>query len=830
LIYLKRLIAHKWRTLLFILIFTALFTVLPFALSQTKEAQVGMASNIEKYGRGSYDLLVRPYSTASERSMAMVDNGYSNHQVVNLNPLDLEELTLIPGLTRKDWEYIASDPRIEVAAPIATLGFVESSPQWLVLPPPEQAGDFRYKIEYFTTDGIDTYLLDAQYQYFLSNDRSFKKITVPTTEHLVVAIDPENEQKLTGINFYPLTEQPPPPPQFESSDYETVHLMQGEPTSPLSVKISIAEIEVGHNEDNLEALDTSNQIYIEENLTGYPSPFRESEILLSLKGIEEIIVLSEVGSLASPYLLTAPLKYLANKEGVLTDQIPFGYSGELFLLENRSDLPVYRSLLTLENYEEGEPLSLIISKISSFEYPLTDENRLTSTPLGIYGQQTALTSESRIMTPSAKAGSFLPHAASGIINLDIAEKIKGEPFIDAIRVKVAGTEVYNDATRKKINAVARDLRNHQYIVDIVAGSALNNQTVNIGELQLTIPWTSVGIVENLSRDFNVTTLTTTLIFTLFSFIWLGCRLNTEKALMSEECDILAHMGWSDKEIKSHSLKGQQVLLIILGAISLGILHLLNVPSSIYVLNFLLLVTSLCLPYLRYSSLKLPFHFEFFKNQRVVAFYRNYYFPMVLLIWMATLSSSLLASSLYRSVIYFNLTEIGQALLAPANQTMFLLLILGYTMTAIAIFESVSVILRERKDEFIFYRLVGWKQREIYFHLVKETLKWLPRLFVSSLMISIILAVLFSLILGATFVFLILVGTVFGGIYSFCKIKLPFGWTFLSIAFLCSLLFGRFYVRIIFLPTLTINLLTFGAMFALILTTMFFSLKKFYRSV
>jgi hypothetical protein len=141
-----------------------------------------------------------------------------------------------------------------------------------------------------------------------------------------------------------------------------------------------------------------------------------------------------------------------------------------------------------------------------------------------------------------------------------------------------------------------------------------------------------------------------------------------------------------------------------------------------------------------------------------------------------------------------------------------------------------VILNERKDEFKLFQLVGWKQKEIYFHLVKESFSWMLKPFVSAMLVSIIFAMLLSFIFGGWFVVMILSAAILGAYNTIMKKTLALDWSFLGVTLLVCLALALAFSPSLIVPTLIINFITLIAATGLIFATMYFSLKKFYKSI
>jgi putative ABC transport system permease protein len=476
-------------------------------------------------------------------------------------------------------------------------------------------------------------------------------------------------------------------------------------------------------------------------------------------------------------------------------------------------------------------MPFIFSEVNSFDPESIKESSLTAAPLGIYQLPNVFTENGQRILPTAMPGSLVTQVASGITTLEAIEMAKGPDFINAIRIKVAGIQEYNDKSRREIYEVGQWIQKlGSCAVQIVAGSGVNRQTLNVeGIGNVTVPWVQIGTVGRLTRDFDRTTFSNIILFTAFALIWLDSRLRAENALLQEESEILAHIGWTEKQIKSHELKSQQYFLIGLNGLTQVGLFFLKVPWPIYLLSLGFLVVSLAIPYLHQSKFSFSLKFKTFKADKAVTHYWKFYQPIIILMWISYEVISLLTTSQYRSGLYFGTSSLGTEAISPVNQLMLILLVLAYVMTVVAIFESMSVILRERRDEFHLYQLVGWRQRDIYLHLVRESLNWMLKPFVSAMLVGITFAFLLGFIFAGWLVIVIISFSVLMVLNYFRKKEMALNWEFIFVTSAVTLLLGMYYSPELVPSTLVVNLLTLLGTCGLIFATIYFSLRKFYRA-
>lgn len=203
---------HKSFHLLFILAFTLIFVTLPIAVKSLQHVKSQVETDVSYYSRGSYDLLIRPDN--SEMNTIEKAKG-----IVHENYIGFGE----GGISLSQWEDIKKHPDIEIAAPVAALGYFTGVKSNLALEPPDKST--RYSYQFITTDGVNRYnlgdellciLLESPQTFdsysefeFIYNDpsllnycnTSYSSTMNATSYHLIVGIDGEEETALTGIDF-----------------------------------------------------------------------------------------------------------------------------------------------------------------------------------------------------------------------------------------------------------------------------------------------------------------------------------------------------------------------------------------------------------------------------------------------------------------------------------------------------------------------------------------------------------------------------------------------------------------------------------------------------
>ncbi|WP_079707777.1 FtsX-like permease family protein [Paraliobacillus ryukyuensis] len=199
---------NKWKSFFFFFALLLIFITIPLALNALQGVHKQVTSDITYYARGSYDLLIRPTDTQHplEESRGIVPENYIGFGN--------------GGISINTWKSIKNREDIEIAAPVASLGYFSGVKSTFAIYPPEH--DYtRYIANFTTTDGVNTYPMTPTYmcnllkyqtahetyeeiinhEDLLNNCQETPSFPLPATYHLVVGIDPTEEGKLTNTSF-----------------------------------------------------------------------------------------------------------------------------------------------------------------------------------------------------------------------------------------------------------------------------------------------------------------------------------------------------------------------------------------------------------------------------------------------------------------------------------------------------------------------------------------------------------------------------------------------------------------------------------------------------
>lgn len=506
--------------------------------------------------RGPYDILVRPAGSTTLE----VDG----RQLVPSNYLG----TPSSGLTRAQWDAVASIPGVDVAAPVAALGSVKPGSSIVGVRLPLPAADEVIHLELSTTVGDTVTTQDGYAGYdpatgfgiplagtlggrTSSSSLGMDSGRLPSAWGLVVGVDPLAEDKLTGIADEIDGDWIEPGLSMAASG-------DGEPAvalrvvtagrqpvdGVLDVAVSMttattttasiqaawdayvkAQIEAGapiaesHYYDIIDSFTANGQtrpiFQFTDALSHLVEPLRPAQLAFDANG--ELSAdpvdgsLHEVGR--NVLLVPRQPRYDHQADGALglpavgswnsdvapqiAAHIPIG-DGLPGMDPDRVDDALFRPLSVIE------PPRFVLQPLGRYNLAALSERYNSAAnyaPLGIYGDvpsrlvaDTDGNAVDEVLPRSLNPGGINPLPPVGLTNLETVEALRGDHFIDAIRVRVAGIEGYSPAALDDIEQVAGAIVERTGLdVVVVAGSSPSDVRVEVeGVGTILERWTSLG--------------------------------------------------------------------------------------------------------------------------------------------------------------------------------------------------------------------------------------------------------------------------------------------------------------------------------------------------
>ncbi|MGG0664984.1 hypothetical protein ABE042_12835 [Viridibacillus arvi] len=745
----NRIISRKLVSFTIILALFGIFLLIPIGFQNTNETKLAVDNSIAEQGRGTYDILVRPSHsrTKVEKEVGMVEENYIGDSQ--------------GGISIQEWEKIKQNPTIEVAAPVASIGYFSGKKTSVELPQLDESTRFTW--EFYTSDGQKEYSLsepqslvyfkesepgNTQYLKVLHNETASGAtldVMLPQTYHLLAAIDIESEQKLTNVDYSELKNE------FDSFSLDVIiktfgnipiiKVIQREDINiPIKMKLKADTLTLDISDyrkklsltekDWLMSADRNKikQVIGELN-TKKPASTSEHEIDLTFfqkpfDGTAVKINNQFKVDLASDF---------ASDRGETTvyytaEKLDYNSENDILnikIIENGQP-PSYKKIVKKgESLYNGVKPKFLIEQVGIFSPKVDKESKLSSSPLGIYATSEIKTEKGQVLKPTTVPGSFIPQPAGGLITLESAEIIKGSKPIDAIRVRVAGISKYNKLAQQKIEKVATKLLQDGYEVDIVAGSSFKNATLEVeGIGKVIAPWTTLGVAQELEESWNGLTLLTTILFVTFVFVWFVSRLLFEKGTLEKEDELLTILGWPRKKIIRRNYLEQYFLLFIAYILSILFIAILNLEINYYLISSCILIIAILM-------INIIFSIKRKKSDRVIAYkhspslvyHSRIIMPTMLILFTSTILLVVQIASFGNTLFMSQQSTLGQFTVDVILGFQLFILISTFILSTFGLTECLNTLFYARREEFNMYHIIGWTKKRILIHLSKEIFIW-----------------------------------------------------------------------------------------------------------
>jgi len=748
---LKRMLNQKARVIVTMVAMIAIFTLIPLGIHFSQESKLAVAETIEEHGRGVYDILVRPANSRSpiEQKLGVVEENYIGDSQ--------------GGISVEEWRAIQEMEGVDLAAPVASLGYFSGNQTNIRLPLLDHPARFIW--QFSTSDGIQKHLIDepitfTYFEHFSDRKKGqwveylspggvgigYMGFMMPTNYYLVAAIDHESESELTGIDYSLLEKDPMDPLDngsyrllenfLNSRDYpEVFPIIQREDLRiPLHLSLTVEELDIDLEEykekckvekdrsiytcdpevhdDVLAELDERPALSSEQyefDLSFFQSPFDGTSLEIGEDFEIRHSIGGSLGNDTGVYYLADKINYELSDGKIHVDIIEDGSPPSYKRVEQRG-----------ESFWDVDDPSFMMWQMG--EFSVLEEEILAASPLGIYGSEDVYTEDRRKLTSTIIPGSFIAAPAAGVTTLEAAEHIKGEQPIDAIRIRVTGGPEYDLSAQEKINKLSLELLEQGYEVDVVAGASYKEIEMDVeGIGKVFAKFTTLGIAQSLTEGFNALALFTTICFALFGIAWFGARLIYERNAKAEEDEILAQIGWRSSLIKRRNIYEQFILLTTAFFLSLALLFLTNMALSwtLYlVLVYLLLLIFMVGLFLTSSQRR-----EARRERKGLLHYLPLIIPVAIVLIFSVGLTIVLFTSLIQSLLEARESTLGAFVVDETLYLQIFVLVTTVVLMLISITEAINAIIRERRDEFIMYHTIGWSSRMIRFHFGKEVYLW-----------------------------------------------------------------------------------------------------------
>jgi hypothetical protein len=475
----------------------------------SKSITVVSIRELREYSTSAYDILVRPSDSRSaiERESGFVE---PNH----LSGLD-------GGITFAQYKTVRSIPGVEVAAPIAMVGYLSGFVQTEELGTLTQPGFYVLEEEIIVSDGVRMYQgpdFTRRTYYFnppadlgelpMSLDYVFVNWTEPITgffdfPFLLAGIDPVHEAALIGLDkamvggeylssLEPLHRRGNPF-RLQSDDpvalIDVPVLVNQQSYVDVTIRAALNKARVDpHDPELIAALSRVDRQYLNslpmETVALHEAAGDEAYSRL----VDSLLEASE-GVHKFPLTLPAPTEY---QEATL----PIDYDGlTLRLIPDGG--PGYGAYLTYRPFTHpGEftfdsAFKLAAKGVFDIEQ-IPRPAEIVEIPLETYFPPSAVlrfdlegkpVPDGKALGPTLNPAGYIQPPPLMLTTLEAAMALRGEDAISAIRVRVSGIDQLTPASQRKIEAVASAISQLTGLtVDIMAGSSPTRVLVEVPEI------------------------------------------------------------------------------------------------------------------------------------------------------------------------------------------------------------------------------------------------------------------------------------------------------------------------------------------------------------
>jgi putative ABC transport system permease protein len=769
----------KWRISVILLV---IFLLLPISFLSLTNASVTIKRNIYDFSRGSYDILLRPQDshTPIEEEFGLVEENYlgNGHG----------------GITIEQWRNVLERTDIEVAAPVAALGLYRAAQGTFSLPERKDAS-IRYTINYSTTDGLKTYQMGEKLiSYIIPDDEHpFGYTTIvspsigpnvvrgdipyfeyPSSYHQVVAVDPEQEGKLTGEELSVLNDSR----SGLVDGFKGVPILSLQNTkNPLKAKIKLETLNITDTElsklkerynikytndggwtfesilvtdqqqyeqvmNEMEKIKGESSKTVELDFSKLASPFYDNMFYADenyhFDNLEDGPVMGVGAGMTAVFnqashFVAEPVEYNINNDKI---SIP------LVERDIQTGIPLYRKIDERINYvlkkrsnqiEKGEGIQFLHS---GYFKGMDNSEELAASPLGIYGiHKTYLAKDKdKIIYPTSLPGSFINTPAHGLISINWAEQLKGEAPIDAIRVRVEGIEGYDKRASEKIKQIAKEMEKDGFAVYIVAGASRKEMTIEVeGIGEVVQAWTSLGAADTIVESWDIVKIVLSTIFGLVSFVYLLFSFRQLKRIREEDEQLLFSFGWDETNIRRLRWKEWVSLMgypFITALVIFIVYNLINqkiflIISLFAVFLFTVLLLGLVELIVRRNDTNTERIREIHGSVtwKSIWHYRQFIiFSNIQVIIMAFIAN-FLTLFLVREKARTTETTLGLYVHGDVDWFYSTILVILYTLICLTVIESLLSLWKKRSEEIFLFHHIGWGKKSLYVFYLREVLFW-----------------------------------------------------------------------------------------------------------
>lgn len=618
-----KFILQYWRNQkakLFLLLIGALIIAtglnLIFKLNETNKGVV--EETLQKRWSSAYDIVVRPST-----------NRLTTEEYDLLEPNYLNGI--VGGITFEQYEKIKTMENVDVAAPVAIIGYTQLNvnlPNMLKIP---DQGLFRLTHRQFDETGLEREMISEEVVHIANGTNEllprgigllpFDQVgnaVTPGSLNLIVAVDPDEEAKLVGLD------QAITSSSYFSTDDRAVSLSIEQKHVRMPILVNPASFNNGYHEYELEQLDVPfsssddqkkvlQDIASESDLLRYdvkniqslsiPSKDLEAIYFNQLQGKKtpdypgalinegsQLIFNSgplEMKETDSPFperwgnafqIDSQPISF-TNKwlpPSVLPKQgfRPVNSTEVQTTLPESNDLAYLSPVLDFEVVGTFDPEKIAVSKDPLNELPM-ETYRPASADLVLDQDGSPLNPSVSINTSGNPAG-LLTNSPSIITTLDTARLLNGGQSISSIRIKVNNVDTLNESSEAILQELKQQIESDTgLIATITTGSSPQPVITKVVKEGNTLgwveqPWIHLGAAITIFRETSAGYSGVVLSIIGVAIIYVLTTSYIAMLSRRREFAILLALGWSQKDLYKIIYLEALILVALVSIVSLVI--------------------------------------------------------------------------------------------------------------------------------------------------------------------------------------------------------------------------------------------------------------------
>lgn len=587
-----------------------------FKLNETNKGVV--EETLQKRWSSAYDIVVRPStSRLTTEEYDLLEPNYLNG--------------IVGGITFEQYEKIKTMEHVDVAAPIAIVGYTQLNvnlPNMLKIP---DEGLFRLTHRQFDETGLEREMISEEVVHIANGTNEllprgigllpFDQVgnaVTPGSLNLIVAVDPDEEAKLVGLD------QAITSSSYFSTDDRAVSLSSEQKHVRMPILVNPASFNNGYHEYELEQLDLPFSSSDDQKKV-LQDTVSESDLLrYDVKNIQSLSIPSK--DLEAIYFNQLQGKKTPDYPGALINegsQLIFN-SGPLEMKEADSPFPerwghafqidsqpisftnkwlppsilpkqgfrpvnsmevqttlpesddlIYLSpVLDFEVVGTFDPEKIAVSKDPLNELPM-ETYRPASADLALDQDGSPLNPSVSINTSGNPAG-LLTNSPSIITTLDAARLLNGEQSISSIRIKVNNVDTLNEASEATLQELKEQIeRDTGLIATITTGSSPQPVITKVVKEGNTLgwieqPWIHLGAAITIFRETSAGYSGVVLSIIGVAIIYVLTTSYITMLSRRREFAILLSLGWSQKDLYKIIYLEAIILAFLVSIVSLAI--------------------------------------------------------------------------------------------------------------------------------------------------------------------------------------------------------------------------------------------------------------------